>query len=118
MSRNELAWVVVRSLGVITLWMLLLRLIHFLISLPLMAAVLSSAVSPNASSFANKQSVLEKTITPLLQPSLNPWHFYKMMVETNISPFIEIIAYSLLSYYLLQRGSMVHKLITRKLPTT
>lgn len=94
MNRNELAWVVIRALGVISLWFLALAIIGLLLYIP--AIVLSSYTMP-----LDPQRAFQR--------QMDIWtHLLRIALE--------ITFYGFLSRYLLRKGKFAHSLICGHIP--
>jgi len=94
MNRNELAWVVVRALGVIALWFLVLSILGLLLNVPfLVSTFFNSPVDP-LRGFERKLNIF----------------------DTVSRSAIEIIVYGFFTRYLLRKGEFVHRLICDRIP--
>ena len=95
MNRNEIAWVVIRALGVITLWMFALSLLTLLVYLPTVP-ILSRCFPGDAT----KHSEMMMDVT--------------LRISTLST---ELIFQGVLSFYLLRKGKFVHKLLLSNIPS-
>ena len=101
MNKDEIAWIIVRTLGVVTLLLFIGEFIDFLtyglcVSLP----VLLMNHSTVGSTLSSGQSSI----------------FYSFLSSLTAYT-IRTLIYGFLAYYLLRKGNRVHSLILNRLPS-
>lgn len=94
MSRDEFAWMVVRALGIVTLWLLLIKIIGVLFYIPAV--------------FTINRTHLPKAVQ-------NADLLYDLL-RFGGELVVECIVYSCLTYYLLKKGQYIHHLILKNIP--
>ena len=96
MTRQDFAWIVVRALGVITFWLLVINIIGLLLytSLTLIAACPWKSSGPN------------------------PLALFEAMLRNSMYHLLNAIIYSGLTYYLLRKANYAYSLIVKNIPTS
>jgi hypothetical protein len=94
MNRQELAWIIVRTLGVITLWLFAVTAFGFILF------ILTSAVTFTTMS---KESIANLAVIPTT-------------LKTASTMILELVFYGFLSSYLLRKGHFVHRLLLKNIP--
>jgi len=91
MTRDEFVWVVVRAIGVLTLWLLFFNMISFLVYFP--------TILINAHNFTPASISITGELYVAAARAV-----------------VELVVYGFLSFYLLRRGRLVFNLILKNIP--
>ncbi|WP_285723400.1 hypothetical protein [Geothrix rubra] len=95
MNKEEFAWIVVRALGVVSLWLFALAAFGFVVfALGSVAAFVTMSM---------------ETISRL--------GFIQTTIRSGITSLVEMLFYGFLSSYLLRKGQFVHRLLLKNVPS-
>jgi hypothetical protein len=95
MNRDEFTWIIIRALGVVTLWLFLIHLVGQLVYVP---ALISEIHQSSAGSEHNLNMTGE-------------------LYRALSTGAVELLTYGLLSFYLIRKGKSIHGLILRNIPS-
>jgi hypothetical protein len=100
MSKDDVAWIIVRSLGVVTLLLFIGELVDLLTSGMMVTIPL---LLMSRGTFSSGQSSGLNSVVPSFLFGLSAY-------------VIRAVIYGLLAFYLLKKGNRVHSLILNRLP--